>query len=167
MRFKIGDQVIHSNYGGGEIIAIEERQFDDTQAARLFYTVAINRSTVWVPVDEDGGTPLRLRATKKLLVRCRQVLKSQPNPLSDDKRQRYVDISSRTRQASFESLCEVLRDVTALGWPKSLVSTDAQIWRKINEAVCQEWAHAAGIPAADAQREITALLDEGRRLHQR
>jgi len=160
MQFKIGDQVMHTSQGNGQILAIEEKQFSGGEA-KLFYAVAINKGTVWVPVDSGNSPSLRLVVSNSALVNCRTLLKSRPVRLDVNRRQRVVDLNSRLHQGSFESLCEVMRDLSAYGWPKPLSESDTSTLRRIREAVCREWASAAGISQVEALKEITFLLQEG------
>lgn len=161
MQYKVGDYVVHASHGSGQVVAIEEKRLSGDEA-RLFYAVATHQSTVWVPVDSDSASNLRPVTTKNALAHCRDLLKSRPAPLNTDRRQRYFELTHRLWQSSFEIQCEVVRDLTAYGWPKPLSESDAGALRKVREAVCHEWAAAAGVPLGEAAREITALLQEGR-----
>ncbi len=164
MQFKVGDQVIHISHGSGQIVAIEEKRLFDRDA-RLFYAVATNKSTVWVPVDADSAASLRLSVSNSALIYCRDLLKSRPTPLNTDRRQRYLELTNRLKQGSFEILCEIVRDLAAYGWPKPLSEADSTVLRKTQDAVCREWASAEGVSLLAAAQEIAALLQEGRRAH--
>ena len=76
MQYKIGDQVMHTSHGSGQIVAIEEKQSSGDET-RLFYAVLIERSTVWVPVDTDNA--LRPLVSNNAIVHCRDLLKSRPS----------------------------------------------------------------------------------------
>jgi len=164
MLFKVGDHVVHASHGLGQIVAIEEKRLSGDEARR-FYEVVTTKSTVWVPVDTGSASNLRLLTPKTDLARCRALLKSRPTPLNADRRQRYVELTDRLRQGSFEVMCEVVRDLAGHGWPKPLSEADASTLRKVQESVCREWAAAAGLPVSEAGQEIAALLQEGRRAH--
>ena len=161
MQFKVGDQVVHASHGSGQIVAIEEKRLSGRDS-RLYYAVRTSKSTVWVPVDSDGASTLRLLITNSALAHCRVLLKGRPAPLNSDRRQRYSEVTNRLRQSSFEVRCEVVRDLTAYSWPKPLGEMDGSALRKLTEAVCWEWATAADVSLLDASREIAALLQEGR-----
>jgi RNA polymerase-interacting CarD/CdnL/TRCF family regulator len=161
MRFKVGDQVVHTSHGSGQIVAIEEKRLSNNET-RLFYAVVINQSTVWVPVESDSDSSLRLLVSNSALAHCRELLKGRPAPLNADRRQRALELNQRLRRSSFEMQCEVVRDLSAHGWPKPLSAGDVSALRKIRADVCLEWAAAAGVPPLDATLEITALLQEGR-----
>src|SRR5262245_8298632 len=164
MQFKVGDRVVHARHGSGQIVAIVEKQLNGNDA-RLFYEVVTSDSTVWVPVDSDGDSNLRPLVSSSALDHYRDLLKSRPLPLHADRRQRDLERTRRLQRASFESLCEAVRDLTALGWPKPLSQGDAAALRKIQDAVCQEWAIAAGVPFLEASHEVMTLLRDGRQTY--
>jgi len=164
MQFKVGDHVVHASHGSGQIVAIVEKQLNGNDA-RLFYEVLTSNSRVWVPVDSDSASNLRLLVTNSALAHCRDLLKSRPMPLNADRRQRNFERTHQLQRASFEVMCEVVRDLTAHGWPKPLSEGDASVLRKIQDAVCQEWSTAAGVPLLEATQEILALLRDGRQMH--
>jgi len=164
MPFKVGDEVMHAGHGSGQIVAIEEKRLSGCEP-RLFYVVSINKSRVWVPVDSDSASSLRLLASNNDLTHCRALLKSRPAQLNANWRQRGRDRTNSLQAGSFEIRCEVVRDLTAHGWPKPLSASDSSALRKVQEAVCREWATAAGVPLSEAVREILALLQEGYRMY--
>jgi RNA polymerase-interacting CarD/CdnL/TRCF family regulator len=162
MSFNVGDHVVHVNHGSGQIVAIKERQFTGSEV-RLFYEVATNnKSTVWVPVESAAPSSLRLLISKDDLARCREVLKSEPGRLDPNRRQRYLDVSSRLKLGSFKGMCEVLRDLAAFGWAKPLSDADSLLFRKTLEDICWEWAQVNSEPLAKVRDEITGLLQECR-----
>ncbi len=164
MQFKIGHEVMQARHGSGQIVAIEEKRLSGREP-RLFYTVSINKSTVWVPADSNNASSLRLLVSNSDLTHCRMLLKGRPAQLNADRQQRGRDRMNSLQTGSFEKRCEVVRDLTAHGWLKPLGEADAAALRKIQEAVCQEWATAQGVPPSEASREITALLQEGYRTY--
>lgn len=164
MQFKVGDEVMHASHGNGQIVAIEEKRLSGREP-RLFYAVAISNGMVWVPTDSGSAASLRPLVSNSDLIHCRALLKGRPTQLNTDWRQRGRDRTNSLREGSFEIRCEVVRDLTAYGWPKPLRESDASALRKIQEAVCQEWATAEGVLPSEASREITALLQEGCRMY--
>ena len=161
MEFKIGDYVVHPAYGVGQIDQLEERRFSGSDS-RLYYKIDIANGTVWVPVQTDQPIRLRPITTKVELARYRRLLTKQPSPLNPDHRERQQELSERLRSGSFKTMCEVVRDLTARSWEKSLNEADGASLRKAREALCQEWAASKGISLTDADQEVEALLVEAR-----
>src|SRR5512136_1348514 len=80
MPFKAGDFIVHPTYGVGNIVRLEEKCLVEDQP-RWYYVLAVDKSTVWVPVDANNAAGLRAITPKKDLDRYRVVLKGQPGAL--------------------------------------------------------------------------------------
>ncbi|MGH2521776.1 MAG: CarD family transcriptional regulator [Anaerolineales bacterium] len=161
MEFKIGDLIVHPAHGVGHIVRLEQKQFFGDEE-RLYYEVATQKSTVWVPVEASEASGIRQLTPKPDLARYRRLLKSRPDPLNQDNRQRQLEISSRLKQGSFQILCEVVRDLTAHGWRKPLSESNAASLRRARESLYEEWAAAEGVSIAEATQEVEALLNEAK-----
>jgi len=163
LQYKIGDRVMHASHGSGQIVAIENKQLSGREL-RPYYGVSINKSIIWVPAESEGISNLRPLVSSNDLTHYRDLLKSRPAPLNENWRQRERERFNTLRDGSFEIKCEVIRDLTAYGWPKPLRESEARELRKIQDAVSEEWASAEGVLPSVAYREITALLLEGCRI---
>lgn len=157
MQFNINDWVVHPAYGTGCIVAIEEKDFSG-KGLRLYYKVTLPRRTVWLPVETEDDTGLRLVTAKSELDRYRTLLTTPPEPLEKNHHRRHLELISRLKSGSFQVLCEVVRDLTAWGRRKPLGRTDATTLQKTQQSLYQEWAAAAGISTLEAIKEIDSLL---------
>jgi RNA polymerase-interacting CarD/CdnL/TRCF family regulator len=164
MPFQIDDRVAHASHGVGRIVGLVTKRFFEAEA-RLYYEVAMSKSTVWAPVEAGPANGLRPLTPKAELPHYRGVLRNCPIPLTQDFRQRRLELLNRLRVGSFEAMCEVVRDLTARSWHKVLSESDADSLRKTREGVCQEWAAADGVSLGQATEEVEALLLESRRAY--
>ncbi len=165
MRFRPGDYVVHPTYGVGNIVRLEERQLAEAEV-RLYYVLAIDKGTVWVPVRSNGSTLLRAVTSKHELDQYRTLLKSRPTTLQRDYKKRRLEINERLQQGSFGMLCEVARDLTALGWKRPVSEGDAALLLQVNNNLWREWAAASGLSVPEAVHEVSALLTAGREAYQ-
>lgn len=161
MSFQVNDQVVHPKHGIGRILGLVSQHFGATEA-RLYYEVAIHTATVWVPLDAAPADQLRPPTDKRELGRYREVLRSRPEVLAADHRQRQLELASRLRAGLFQNLCEVVRDLSARSWLKPLNERDAAALRKTRDDLCREWAIADGVSVLDASDEVETLLQQGR-----
>jgi RNA polymerase-interacting CarD/CdnL/TRCF family regulator len=161
MTFRVDDQVVHPSYGVGRVVGLVTKRFFEEEA-RHYYEISIERSTVWVPVDEQITGGLRRLTRKAELARYRKVLLSPPEPLNTDHHQRRQDLQIRLRQGTFQARCEMVRDLSARGWHQTLSEADSDALRKSRESLCQEWAAVDGVTVSDASTQIAALLAESR-----
>jgi RNA polymerase-interacting CarD/CdnL/TRCF family regulator len=160
MEFRSGDDVVHPNYGIGSIVRLEARQLAEA-ATRLYYVLAFGKTTVWMPVDTNGSSVLRLVTAPCDLDRYRTLLKSRPVELDRDYKKRRLDINEQLAHGSFQIVCEIVRDLTALGWHRPLAGVDASLLSRVRANLWEEWATSTGQPLPEAIREVTALLEAG------
>ena len=165
MEFRTGDNVVHPTHGVGRVLRCEEQQLAGGDPHQ-YYVLACGPATVWVPLQTDGTTTLRAVTTKKELEQYRSVLKSQPLPLERDHNKRRADINTRLAEGSFRVLCEVVRDLTALGWKHRISEADLVMLHKVRANLEREWALASGLSEADTLKEIDGLLQMGQETHQ-
>jgi RNA polymerase-interacting CarD/CdnL/TRCF family regulator len=164
MTFAIHDRVVHPSHGIGTVIRLVTRQFD-VGATRLYYEIALRKGTIWVPAEGDASG-LRLLTTKGDLGRYRSLLSSRPATLAADHRQRQLEVSERLKGGTLRARCEVVRDLTAHAWHKPLCQSSANLLRKAQEALDEEWAAVSELPMHEVTHQVQALLLEGRRAYE-
>jgi RNA polymerase-interacting CarD/CdnL/TRCF family regulator len=162
MKLEIGDRVVHPQYGVGHVVKLEEREFEPG-LMRKYYEISIPGSTLWVPLDQPTFG-LRKLAGRREIDRCRQILSSRPLPLTEDSRLRQSDLSARLKAGPIVAHCEVVRDLTAYGAHKPISGTIAAFLRVTQDVLCQEWAMVEGITTAEANVEISLLLEQSKQL---
>jgi len=159
MKFAIGDKVVHPQHGVGFVAGLEEKQFEPN-AARMYYVVSIPDTTLWVPVDLSTSG-LRKLSLKSEIEECSQVLQDSPQALNTGK-DLLANLSARIKQGTIIAQCEVVRDLTAFGWKKSLYGPLADFQRMALNVLYQEWAAVKGMSQVEASHEVNSLLRKGR-----
>lgn len=157
MPFKIGDLVVHPAFGVGHISALEEKQFYQ-ESAHPYYKITQHKQSMWLRAEAQETSGLRLVTSRSEMAHYREVLKSPPVPLDSNPQQRQAELVSRLQQGSFQSVCEVMRDLTAWGWQKPLGQADTTTLQKTRNSLSEEWATAADISTIEANKEIDTLL---------
>ena len=160
MDLNIGDRVVHPQYGVGNVVKLEEREFEPG-VMRRYYEISIPGSTLWVPLDQPSFG-LRKLTVKSEIDRCRQILSSRPLPLTEDARLRQPELSARLKEGTIVAHCEVVRDLSAYGAHKPISGTIAAFLRVAQDVLCQEWAAVEEITLAEAAAEIGGLLEKSK-----
>jgi RNA polymerase-interacting CarD/CdnL/TRCF family regulator len=160
MGFICGDDVVHPSYGVGNIVRLEERQLAEIEM-RQYYVLAFGKATVWLPVKAGAASPLRLVTAPRELDQYRALLKSRPAALDRDYKKRRLDLIEQLAHGSFQVVCEIVRDLTALGWHKPMNELDSSLLKKVRANLWQEWATSTGQPLPEAILEVNALLQAG------
>jgi RNA polymerase-interacting CarD/CdnL/TRCF family regulator len=157
--FEIGDKVVHPQYGVGEIVKLEDREFERGDI-RGYYEIHIpGGSTVWVPVDLPNSG-LRRLAKKSELARCREILRASPLPLTEDGRVRQSTLVAHLKQGTLAAQCEVVRDLSAFVAHKPSYGTITAFLEAMLRVLCQEWAMVQDVSMSEAMAEISALLEQ-------
>lgn len=160
LEFKIGERVVHPQHGVGQVVRVDERQFEPGAKLR-YYEVSIPGSTVWVPMDLSISG-LRRLTVRGEITRCRKILESLPSPLTEDARFRQTELANRLKQGTIRTQCEVVRDLYAYGEHRSLNGTIGVFYKAARDSLCQEWAAVEGVSLAEATQEIDGLLEKSR-----
>lgn len=159
MTFEIGDTVVHPQHGVGQIIKLEDREFERGDTRKYYEISMIGDSTVWVPVDLTDSS-LRPLARKRDLNHCREILKSKPHPLTEDGRIRQSELAARLRQRTIAVHCEIVRDLSAFVSHKPAYGTISGFLEALLRVLCQEWAMVEEISVVEAAAQINVLLEK-------
>ena len=159
--FEIGDKVVHPQHGVGQIVKLEDREFERGDTRRYYEIQIPGGSTVWVPVDLSNSG-LRRLARKSELARCRDILTSPPSPLMEDGRVRQSTLVAHLKRGTIAAQCEVVRDVSAFVAHKPAYGTITSFLEAMLRVLCQEWAIVEEITVSDAISEISSLLEQGK-----
>jgi len=146
-------------FGVGHIIARVEKQIFEDQP-RLYYEVQLEKATIWLPVDSQEPTPVRLLTNEDDLTRFRKILTSKPESLNDNFRVRFSSMDKLFKEGSLESICAIVRDLTARDKVKRLSRGDKMRLQAALETLCKEWSASRDISLVDAENEIDNLLGD-------
>jgi RNA polymerase-interacting CarD/CdnL/TRCF family regulator len=156
--FQVSDWVVHPQHGVGQIVKLENREFERGDSRR-YYEIHIPGGTIWVPVDLSNSG-LRRVASKSELARCREILRAHPSPLEEDGRLRQATLVDRLRQGTLAVQCEVVRDLSAFVAHKPSYGTITAFLEAMLRVLSQEWAMVQEVTVSEAMAEIASLLEK-------
>ena len=159
--FKIGERVVHPQHGVGQIVKLEDREFEPGKT-RTYYEISIpGGSTIWVPIDLPNSG-LRYPASRSEIADCREVLAAKPKPVTEDGRVRQSELVARLKQGTVIAQSEVVRDLSAFLAHKPLSGILPAFLEAIQGVLSQEWAIVEDKPIYEAMNEIVSLLEKSR-----
>jgi RNA polymerase-interacting CarD/CdnL/TRCF family regulator len=158
MNFHKGDTVMHWTYGIGQIVNLEERALAGSKT--IYYVVQVRDMTVWVPADGKVMSRLRSPTSKSRFQRLLAVLSSPSKPLPEDRLERKTRLLELLHDGRPESLCQVLRDLSAYQKQQTrpMNDNDQMILKQSRNTLLGEWAFVLSIPHAQAEHELHRLL---------
>lgn len=156
MDFHAGDPVMHWTYGFGQVVRLEER--DLSGANILYYAVQIKDMTVWVPADGKLESRLRPPTSQSEFKKLAGILSGPGKPLPEDRQERRTHLLDLLKDGRAESLCKIIRDLSASQKIKSLNDNDQMLLKQVKNALLGEWGFALSITPAQAELELHRLL---------
>ena len=158
MGFEVGDKVIHSIHGLGEIVQIEEKNIHDLPATcYIFQTGSL---TIWIPVDDPQQHSLRLPVRPDEFVGLSGILASPSNTLQEDRVLRKEQLMVLLRDGQLKSICEVVRDLTRFKRSKKLNDQEKFILERATNSLLVEWAYSLEISPHQAHQAMVNLLEQ-------
>ena len=156
MGFQIGDWVVHRTHGLGQVLAIEERMNNGRTA--LYYMIKLAELTIWVPVDENQNSRLRLPANKTEFRKLLSTLSGPADQLPDDRRQRNLQLLEMLKDGSVELICRVLRNLSTHRRHRTWSEYDSALLNRVQKALIGEWSFIFSVTPLDAEIELQRLL---------
>lgn len=158
MEFQSGDWVVHCTHGLGQVTAIEMRSFGEQNI--LYYQVQIGDLTIWVPADESLSKRLRKPASRAEFDQLFTMLTNPPEALPIDRRQRNQYLIELLKDGTAETLCRVIRDLSAIRKQRTWSEYDKEIMRRVQKSLIGEWSFIFSIHPHDAENELQKLLSK-------
>ncbi len=156
MDFEVGDQVVHWNFGLGEIIQLDEKKLDEFSGE--YYVVQIRDLKLWVPRDEPGEPCLRFPTPADEFRDLFGLLASAGESLSANRFMRQTELTDILADRTLEAVCRVVRDLVHFKRDHKMNASDSLILKRSRAFLLDEWSHALSVPIQQAERELTDLL---------
>lgn len=156
MSFKAGEWVVHCTHGLGQIVIIEKRSFGEENI--LYYQVKIGDLTIWVPENENLSKRLRAPTSQSEFDQLFMMLANPPEALPTDRRQRTQYLTEILQEGTAESLCKVIRDLSAIRRERTWSEYDKEIMRRVQKNLIGEWSFIFSIHPHDAEAKLQNIL---------
>jgi RNA polymerase-interacting CarD/CdnL/TRCF family regulator len=154
--YQVGDKVIHSYYGLGEILKMDEQVIHERQ--KLCYVVRIHDLSIWVAADEPGKMSIRPPTPKRDFAELFAILGSPGGPLPVDRYERKTYLYEQMKDGELTSICAVIRDLACYRRGKKLNENDKSTLDRAQSFLLAEWMFSLSVPLAQAYNELTELL---------
>lgn len=156
MNFHIGDTVIHSNHGLGEIIQIEDKIIEEIPTK--CYVVRTSNLLIWVPVTSQQPSSLRAPARPEDFDTLFAILSGPNSELLEDRVQRKDYLMTLLRDGRLECVCQVVRDLSHYKKNNKLNDQEKNILDRAVNSLLGEWIHSMGVTHLQAQQTMMDLL---------
>ena len=159
MEFHEGDTVMHWTYGLGQILRLEEQALSGTK--NLYYAVKVGDLTIWGPADSKLDSRLRSPTSQSGFKKLLAILSGPGEPLPDDRNERRLRLLELLKDGRAESLCRIIRDLSAHQKTRSLNDSDQMLLKQSRTTLLGEWGFVLSITQAQAEFDLHRLLTSG------
>jgi len=159
VNFHVGDTVMHWTFGLGEIVRLEERTLLGQNT--LYYAIKVHDLIVWVPADDNLESRLRCPTPANRFKKLFAILTGAGEPLPEDRQERKIWLIEQLKDGRAESLCRVIRDLSAYQHSKSLNENDRLLLKRAQNSLLGEWGFSLSIPVTQAENDLYRLLNSG------
>jgi RNA polymerase-interacting CarD/CdnL/TRCF family regulator len=155
--YQVGDKIIHSYFGLGEIVKMDEKFIHERQM--LCYVVRTRDMTIWVTADDPDTSSIRLPTPESDFANLFAILRSPGNPLPVDRYERKTHLIERMKDGNLTSICSVIRDLAFYRREKKLNDYDKSTLERAQNFLLAEWMYSLSVSLAQANSELNQLLE--------
>lgn len=159
MQFSVGDKIVHPHRGPGRIVGVEQREFLEGMKRYYVVEIPVYGMTVHVPVSKAADLGIRLAMSRAKVARVLDTLRSQPDLLSKDYKERQKDIWERIKTGRPIKTAEAVRDLTWRSRQAHLTKKDSELLQRGQDFLAAEMALVLDTEVPEANRNIASALD--------
>jgi len=157
MDYQVGDKIIHSYFGLGEIVRMDEKFIHERQM--LCYVVRTRDLTIWVTADIPGQSSIRPPTPRSDFEKMFAILRSPGRPLPIDRYERKTNLNDRMKDGKLSSICTVIRDLAFYRREKKLNDYDKSTLERAQSFLLAEWMYSLKVSQVQANNELMQLLE--------
>ncbi len=160
-QYSIGDWVVHSNYGVGQIKALEKKSLSgDLEKKEDCFQVRTRESTFWFSAIDNDNSRIRPTTSKNQLRRDISILKMPPKFAGQDWTILKQQISEARSDMSIATTLFIVRELFALRARKNLGMNDERMLSDYSDRLADEYALVMDIDAEIAWSQLCHLMRE-------
>jgi CarD family transcriptional regulator len=159
--FKVGDTIVHPDYGAGVVTEVKEIAFLGNERKQYYSIELLSQpeTTVMVAVSNEKKVGLRSPISESKLKRVWGILRAGPRTLPSDHNKRYALLREKLHDGDIFEIAKVLRD---LAWRqekrRNLTVRGKRLYEESLELLASEVAGAQGSDFDIAEAQISDRL---------
>lgn len=124
----------------------------------LYYVVQVSDLTIWVPMDGNLESRLRVPNSASAFQAILAVFTEPPETLPADYRLRNQQLQARLKEGSAEAWCRLLRDLAADRQNRNWSGNDRALLTVVRKILLAEWSFSLSISPEQAEMDLRRAL---------
>ena len=158
IQYSIGEWVVHSHYGVGQIRDIETKPLLGEQTE--CFKVKTKDSVFWFPANAKDNPRIRPIASEDIIEKVIKNLKRKPSNLEKDKKYWQQQINAIQSGGDLITISQLVRDLSAQQTQKRLNHSQDKALSKFTERLLNEWAAIVGTDMEKIRPEFHACIQK-------
>ncbi len=136
-RFKIGDWIVHYNFGVGKVEDIVDKGVGNDR--ETFYKIKTSNVDYWLPLSNEDCNYVEPIRNKKDFENALKILSEAPEPIDTKMKSRKSVVHERWLDSSLEGRASLLRDLNGRNKMQKLNYNDKELLVNIRQTFINEW----------------------------
>jgi RNA polymerase-interacting CarD/CdnL/TRCF family regulator len=153
-----GDWIIHSRYGLGQVIGVEEKTLEDCKLP--YYNVKTDTFSYWLSSSNLESGRIRRIARSEEFNKALNLISAEPVLLDENFRTRMQSINDLIAENSILSKAQLIRDMHARNVRKDIHANERGILDMQKDQFIEEFMISCQIPEKTARDQIRAALEK-------
>lgn len=158
--YSLGDKVVHRSYGIGKIDAVECKLLNGIDVE--CFKVKTDNGHYWFPTDRMDNPRIHPVASKELVKKGIEILRSTPQELANDHLEWKERIDDVQADGDFLAISELVRDLSVLKAKKKLNRTQGQALKILEDRLLREWAASSEVEVNSIRPKFQGYLKESK-----
>jgi RNA polymerase-interacting CarD/CdnL/TRCF family regulator len=160
IQYSIGEWVVHSQYGVGQIKKTEVMPLHGEQTE--CFKVQVKDGSFWFPTNSVENPRIRPVASQDIIKKVIKNLRRKPGNLEKDKKYWGNRIKEASSQDDLLSMSHLIRDLSAQQAQKRLNDSHIKALSKFKESLLQEWAAITSTAIEKIRPQFNEYIQESR-----
>jgi len=160
IQFFVGEWVVHSQYGVGQIKNIEVMPLHGEQTE--CFMVQVKGGAFWFPTNSVENPRIRPVASQEIITKVIKNLRRKPGNLEKDKKYWDTKIKAVPSHSDLLSISQLIRDLSAQKNQNRLNDTQVKALSKFEERLLHEWSAITGTDVNKIRPQFYEYIQESR-----
>jgi RNA polymerase-interacting CarD/CdnL/TRCF family regulator len=158
LRFKVGDWIVHDNYGVGEVVDITDKDLDGQR--ETFFKVTAAEIEYWLPSDKADAEHIKRIRSKAEFDQALDILSEPPDLMTEPSHRNKRLINERWLDGSLPSRAALIRDLNGRNHTKELSYDEKRTFERAENFFINEWIISnPSLSKTKAKQKLNEALD--------
>jgi RNA polymerase-interacting CarD/CdnL/TRCF family regulator len=160
IQYSIGEWVVHSQYGVGQIKKTEVMPFHGEQIE--CFRVQVQDGAFWFPTNTSENPRIRPVASLETMTKATKNLRRKPGNLDKDKKYWTQRIKEVPADGDLLSISHLIRDLSAQQAKKRLNESQVRALTEFKERLLNEWSAITDTPIEKIRPQFNSYIQESK-----